>query len=168
MTDSPLWFLSTIAARTAIVMIFLIAGIRLLGKRQTGGMNVYDLVLVLMIANAVQNAMTKGSGMLAVGVVSAGTLLLLGRALGLVFVRRPTLEAQVTGSPTVVVHDGRLDRDRLRREGVTEAEVLAAVRQYGLNDLSDVKLAVLEVDGSLSVVPKERHQKQEAGKNGTS
>src|SRR5438132_1417203 len=132
MTDSPIWFLSTIAARTAIVLVVLIAGIRLFGKRQTGGMNVYDLVLVLAIANAVQNAMTKGSGMLGVGLVSAGTLLILGRALGLVFTRRPAIEARLVGTPTVVVSDGRLDRDKLRREGVTEAELLAAVRQYGL------------------------------------
>jgi uncharacterized membrane protein YcaP (DUF421 family) len=155
-TESPLWFLSVIAARTAIILIFLIAALRLLGKRQTGGMNVFDLVLILAIANAVQNAMTEGSGRLAVGLVSAGTLLFLGRVLGLMFLRRPSVEARLVGSPTILVSNGRLDEAALQREAVTQDELLAALRQYGLADLSDVKLAVLEVDGTLSVIPKER------------
>jgi uncharacterized membrane protein YcaP (DUF421 family) len=154
MADSVPWLLTTIAARTAIVLVVLVVGVRLFGKRQLGGMNVYDLVLVLALANAVQNAMTEGSGVVGVGLVSAGTLLVLGRAMAAVFVRRPVLEGQVVGTPTIIASDGQLDRVAMRHEGVSEAEVLAAVRQYGLAGLSDVKLAVLEVDGSLSIVPK--------------
>src|SRR5438105_15044407 len=99
MSDESLGFLVAIAARTAIVLVVLLIAIRFLGKRQIGGMNVYDLVLMLALANAVQNAMTKGSGHLAVGLVSAGTLLLLGRVLGIAFVRQPWLEARVVGTP---------------------------------------------------------------------
>jgi len=154
MGDSGVLFLTAIAVRTAIVLVALIVGVRIFGKRQLGGMNVYDLVLVLALANAVQNAMTRGSGQLAVGLVSSGTLLVLGRLLGLAFVRRPSLERSLVGIPTVVVQDSRLLETNMRREGVTEAEVLAAVRGYGLSDLSEVKLAVVEPDGSLSVVPK--------------
>ena len=154
MGDSGVLFLTAIAVRTAIVLVALIVGVRIFGKRQLGGMNVYDLVLVLALANAVQNAMTRGSGQLAVGLVSSGTLLVLGRLLGLAFVRRPSLERSLVGIPTVVVQDGQLHPSNMRREGVTEAEVLAAVRGYGLADLSEVKLAVVEPDGSLSVVPK--------------
>lgn len=160
MTDAaaePLaWVLSVIAARTAIVLIVLFLGIRVFGKRQLSGLNLYDLVVVLLLANAVQNAMTRGSGVLAVGIVSAGTLLVLERLLGTLLVKRPWLEAHLVGTPTVVVQDGKLERDYMRREGVTEEEIMAAIRQYGLGDLSEVRLAVLEVDGSLSVVPRER------------
>jgi uncharacterized membrane protein YcaP (DUF421 family) len=162
MADSLPWLLTTIAARTAIVLVALVIGIRLFGRRQLGGMNVYDLVLVLALANAVQNAMTEGSGEVGVGLVSAGTLLILGRALAAAFVRRPALESQVVvGAPTIIASDGQLDPVAMRHEGVSEAEVLAAVREYGLSGLSDVKLAVLEVDGSLSVVPKSRARGQE-------
>lgn len=154
MTDSLPWLLSTIAARTAIVLVVLLFGIRLFGRRQVGGMNVYDLVLVLALANAVQNAMTMGSGNIGVGLVSAATLLIVGRGLGSLFVRRPALEDRFVGTPKLIVNDGTLDRVAMRHEGVTEPEVLAAVRQYGLSDINEVKLAVLEVDGTLSVVAK--------------
>ena len=150
---SELGLLTVIAIRTAIVLVALVAGVRIFGKRQIGGMNVYDLVLVLLLANAVQNAMTEGSGNLGVGLVSAGTLLLADRLLGIVFTKRPELEGQLLGTPTVVVEDGRFVEEHLRREGVTQDEVLAAVRQFGLSELAQVKLAVLEADGSLSVVP---------------
>jgi len=153
MSDSVPFVLSVIAARTAIVVLALLAGVRLFGKRQVGGMNIYDLVLVLLLANAVQNAMTKGSGMVGVGIASAGVLLLFDRFLGIVFVKRPSLEARLVGTPTVIIKDGQLERAHMRREGVTEEEVLAALRGYGVDHPSEVKLAVLEADGSLSVVP---------------
>ena len=156
MIESALWLPSIIAARTIIVLVVLLLGIRVFGKRELSGMNIYDLVVVLAIANAVQNAMTEGSGQLGVGLASGGALLLVSRLLGDVFVRHPSIEARLVGTPTVIVRDGRLERDHMRREGVTEEEVLRAVRGYGLATLADVELAVLEVNGSLSVVPRDR------------
>jgi uncharacterized membrane protein YcaP (DUF421 family) len=153
-TNSEAWFLSLIAARTLVVLLVLLAGIRLTGKRQVGGMNLFDLVLVLALANAVQNAMTNGSGDLGVGLVAAGMLFLADRALGILFTRMPSLEGRLAGVPTVIVQNGHLERGNMRREGITEDEVLAAVRSYGLANLSEVKLAILEEDGSLSVVAK--------------
>jgi uncharacterized membrane protein YcaP (DUF421 family) len=148
------WFLSTLAARTAIVLLYLVAGLRVLGKRQIGQMNIYDLVLVMALANSVQNAMTAGRGELSIGVVSAGTLLLIGRWLTGVFVRHPRLQERLIGSPTVIINDGELVRDHMRREHLTEEQVLTALRQHGLCEPKDAKMAVLEVDGTLSVVPK--------------
>ena len=153
MTDSPAWFLSTIAARTAIVLIALLIGIRLFGKREMAGMSLFDLVLVLTLANAVQNAMTVGSGLVGVGIVSAGTLLLINGALGRLFVNRPSIEAGFTGAPVVIVRNGQLQAEPMEREGLTPKEVLAAARGYGLSRLNQVSLAVLEADGSLSIVP---------------
>ncbi|MGH2459424.1 MAG: DUF421 domain-containing protein [Chloroflexota bacterium] len=166
MTDSLPFFLSVIAARTVIVLLVLLVGVRIFGKRQVGGMNIYDLVLVLLLANAVQNAMTQGSGLLGVGIVSAGVLLLVDRFLGTLFVKRPTLEARLVGTPTIIIKDGQLEPAHMRREGVTEEEVLAALRGYGLNEPADVKLAVLEADGSLSVVPV-RHSAPDQAKEPT-
>src|SRR5947209_12642794 len=101
-------FLVAIACRTAIVLFGLTIGLRLLGKRQIGQMNVYDLVLVMALANAVQNAMTLGRGELSVGVVSAGVLLLVGRLLTSLFLRRPHLGERWVGTPTVIIDHGRL------------------------------------------------------------
>lgn len=149
-------FAAAMAVRTAIVVLFLVAGIRILGKREVGGLNIIDLVMVLLLGNAIQNAITSGSGSLAVGLVSAGVLLVLDRSLGIVFVRRPWLQQRLFGDPTVLATDGRLDRRAMRHEGVDEDDVLAAMRDLGLDDLSKVRLAVLEADGTISIIPDER------------
>jgi uncharacterized membrane protein YcaP (DUF421 family) len=148
------WFLTTIATRTAIVMFILIGGLRLFGKRQIGQMNIYDLAMVMALANGVQNAMTNGSGKLAAGIVSAGTLLLLGALLTALFVRLPKLEDRLVGSPTLLVNDGHILQDRMRRECVTEAQLMQVMREHGLTDVHEVMIAMLEVDGTISLVPK--------------
>jgi uncharacterized membrane protein YcaP (DUF421 family) len=152
MDESNPLFLTTIVARTAIVLIALLVGIRLFGKREMAGMTVFDLVVILALANAVQNAMTRGSGILGVGIVSAGTLLVVDRLLAALFVRKPSLETRLTGVPVVVVQNGRIEREPMQREGITTEEVMATVRSYGLNSLDQVRLAVLEADGTISIV----------------
>jgi uncharacterized membrane protein YcaP (DUF421 family) len=155
--DLPLpLLLSSVAVRTVIILFALVLGIRIFGKRDLGGMNLVDLLLVLLLGNAVQNALTYGSGELAVGIVSAGVLLVADRLMGTLFVRQPWLERTLLGGPTIVVHRGHLDRWAMRREGVTEDQVLAAVRAMGLEGLNQVRLAVLEQDGSISIVPEEK------------
>lgn len=130
----------------------MLLGIRLLGRRPLGGMNIFDLALILALANAVQNAMTASTGDLAAGLVASGTILLLGWALGIFVVRYPLVERGVSGTPIVLCRNGELQREAMRRQGITEAEVLTAIRGYGLADLSEVELVVLEADGTLSVV----------------
>src|SRR5436305_13138347 len=105
-----------IAVRTASMALFLILGFRLLGKRQLGQLNIYDLAMIMALGNAIQNAMTQGKGQLAVGLVSAGTLMLIGKLFSLLFVRAPALEARVVGSPTVIVNNGQLLCDHLVHE----------------------------------------------------
>src|SRR5512146_3074502 len=104
-------FLLAIAVRTAIVLIALTLGLRMLGKREIGDLNVLDVVLLLAVANAVQNAMTAGKGDLTVGMVSAGSLLAAGRLLAAIWSRLPRAEERASGSPTVVVSDGHVLRD---------------------------------------------------------
>ena len=157
MTPAFRLFLLAIAARTVIVVVFLIVGLRLLGKRQLGQMNIYDLALIMALANAVQNAMTSGNGNLSVGFVSAGALIVVGKLLSMLFVRSSRWEARIAGTPTLVVYEGRLVPENLRREHISEDQVMMALRQHGLTDPDQVEMAVLEVDGSLSVVPRERH-----------
>jgi uncharacterized membrane protein YcaP (DUF421 family) len=155
MTPAYARFLLVIAVRSAVVLLFVMAGLRLMGKRQIGQMNIFDLVLVMALANAVQNAMTMGKGELSVGIVSAGILIVIGRALTAVFLKRPRVEERWVGTPTTIISDGHLLRDHMRREHLTEDEVMAALRQHGLCDPLEARLAVLEVDGTLSVVPRD-------------
>ncbi len=151
-------FLASIAVRTAIVLIVLVIGIRIFGKRDVGGLNLIDLLLVMLLGNAVQNALTYGSGEVAVGLVSAGVLLIADRLLGILFVRRPWLENELFGGPVIIVHHGRLERWAMQHEGISEEEVLTAARAMGLSDMRQVRLAILEEDGSISIVPEEHSQ----------
>ena len=158
--------LAAIVLRTAVVLLALVVGVRVFGKRHAGEMNVYDLLLVLMTANAVQNAMTKANGHLAVALVSTGTLLALGWLCSAVTVRWPAVQARLMGAPTVIVHDGRLIWPNLKREGLSERELMSELRKRGVTDLDGVKLAILECDGSMSVVPKEHGGGQGEGGGG--
>jgi len=156
-------FLAAIATRTLVVGVTVIVGLRLFGRRQLGQTTIYDLATVMALANAVQNAITRGSGYLVAGVVSAGTLLLLAGALSALFVRFPVAERGLVGSPTLLAFEGEVMNQALRHAGVTKAEVMAAVREHGLEGLADVLTATLEVDGSISVVartsPRRRHHR---------
>lgn len=145
--------LSIYAAKSAVVLILLFLAFRVLGKRQVGQLNIYDLALIMALANAVQNAMTAGKGDLGVGIVSSGTLLLIGYVLVRLFARSKKAERLLIGMPTVIVNRGQILRHRMRRERITQDELLAAIRQHGLQSPNQVKMAVLEVDGSISIVP---------------
>jgi uncharacterized membrane protein YcaP (DUF421 family) len=142
------------AIKSVIVVTFLLVGFRLLGKREMAQLSVYDLAMLFALSNAVQNAMTGGKGNLAVGLATSSAVVIAAWALTRVIARQPRLEARVIGSPTVLVHDGQVLAGRLRRQRVTDDELMAALRAYGLEDPRDVALAVLEVDGSISVVPR--------------
>ena len=141
------------AIKTLIIGVLLVIGFRLLGKREAAQLNLYDLVMLMALANAVQNAMTAGLGNLPIGLASAATLLVAAWALTRVVVRRPALEARLVGSPVLLVHNGRVLHTRLRRNLVSSSELDEACRQHGVASPADCALAVLEVDGSISVVP---------------
>jgi uncharacterized membrane protein YcaP (DUF421 family) len=146
--------LSVFAGKTAVVLVVLVALYRALGKRSLANFTVYDLVTVMAVANAVQNAMTAGRGEVLVGIVCSATLLLLAFGISTFFASLPASERVVLGEPVLLVHDGRVLADRLRRERVTPHELQEALRAYGLSAPAQVEMAVLEVDGSISVVPK--------------
>ena len=144
-----------IAGKTAVIYLFLVAGLRLLGKRELGQMTIYDLVLVIVLANSVQNAMVGDDTTLVGGLVAATVLLLLNRLFTLVIGRSTRLEHYLVGQPLLILNDGQLIRDRMRKEGVTVEQVQAALREHGLERLDQAHMCVLEVDGTISVVPKD-------------
>jgi uncharacterized membrane protein YcaP (DUF421 family) len=141
------------AVKTLIIVTFLITGFRLLGKREMAQLNVYDLAMLFALSNAVQNAMTGGKGNLAVGLVTSSTVIVSTWALIRILARRQSLEGRVIGWPTLLVHDGQVLTDRMRRARVTDDELAEALRSHGLQDPRQAAMVVLEVDGSLSVVP---------------
>ncbi len=146
---------AAIAAKTAIIYLCVVVGLRLLGSRELGEMTAYDFVLVVVIANAVQNALVGGDTTLAGGLVSAIVLLLANRAFTWLLNRSHWLERQMIGEPVVIVSDGHMHWKRMQREGLTRDEVMAGLREHGIASLDDVRMVVLEVDGSISVIPKQ-------------
>jgi uncharacterized membrane protein YcaP (DUF421 family) len=149
-TSTPLWL---VVVRTAIVYAAVVLGLRLTGKRQLGQPNTLDLVALLLAANTVQNAMTGPDTSLTVGVVSAATLFALNALCTRFGARLGLVQQAIAEMPTLLVTDGKVDQRAVRREGLTPEELEAAVRNHGLASMAEVKRAVLETDGSISVNP---------------
>jgi uncharacterized membrane protein YcaP (DUF421 family) len=144
-----------VALRTAIVYLFLVVAIRLSGKREVGQMSVLELIVVLIISDAVQNSMVGENTSIWGGIVAVVTLLALDFALKSIAGRSKRLRSAIEGEPRLLVRDGRLLARALSDEGIEDDDVRAAVRAHGLARVEDVRIAVLEVDGSISVIPKD-------------
>ena len=146
----PFW---DILLRTALVYIALLIGLRLAGKREIGQMTIFDLVVLLLIANAVQNAMVGPDNSLTGGVLAAAVLLVLNALLSWLRIRFPRLRKLVEGSPTLLILHGQVLNEKMRREGIDIETLETALREHGITDRKDVEMAVLEIDGTISVVP---------------
>jgi uncharacterized membrane protein YcaP (DUF421 family) len=123
------------------------------GKRELGQMTPFDLVVLLVISNAVQNAMVGPDTSLSSGIIAACTLVALNWIVMRLGLRSLWLRRHVVGSPTILIQDGRVLKQSLEAEGVDIDELLQACREHGIADIADAKLAMLEVDGTISVVP---------------
>jgi uncharacterized membrane protein YcaP (DUF421 family) len=142
-----------IMIRTVAVYLVILVGLRLSGKREIGQMAVFDLVLLLLIANAVQNAMVGPDTSLVGGILAAVVLLVVNTLVARLRLRWPRMRRWVEGTPTLLVLHGKVIDEHLRREGIDDESLLAALREHGVAELSGVEMAVLEIDGSISVVP---------------
>lgn len=145
-----------IVARATIVYFAIFLGLRLGGKREMGQLTAFDLAVILLIANAVQNAMVGSDVSVTGGLLAAGVLFALNFGVGFARERVPFLRNTFEGHPTIVVYDGKTIVKNLKDEGIDQEMVMMAIREHGIANLEDVHLAVLEVDGSISVVPKEQ------------
>ena len=138
--------------RSVVVYLFLLAAFRLAGKRQLGQMTAFDLVVVLVISNVVQNALIGNDNSLGGGLIGATVILVLNAIVARVTFQHKPIERLIENSPTVLVRHGRVLRDSLRRERLSLPEFRAALRKQGVISLKDVRYAVLEEDGHLSVI----------------
>lgn len=147
----PGWhILLQILLRTAAIYAVVLLGVRLSGKREVGQMTPFDLTLLLLISNAVQNAMTGPDTSLFGGVVAAGTLLVLNYFVAELSGANRRFRRFVQGQPSLLVHDGQVIASHMAKEHVSMDELQRALREHGINSYHDVALAVLEVDGSIS------------------
>ena len=147
----PWWHL---VLRAVIIYVVFFIGLRLFGKRELVQFTTFDLVLVLLIANALQPAITGPDNSVTGGAIIVAILLVFNRGVAMVRNRWPWFDALIEPPPTVVVQDGQISQPALEKEGLSETDVEMAIREHGVDKLSDVKQAVLENDGSISVVTK--------------
>lgn len=140
--------------RGVIVYVFLMLLLRLTGKRQVGQLAPFDLVLLLVLSNAVQNAMNGGDNSVTGGMISATTLVAVNWLVGFVTFRNKALEGLIEGRPIILVHNGCINRRAMRRAQMTTHELDAALRAGGCCGPHEVKLAMLENNGEVTVIPK--------------
>ncbi len=139
-----------IVLRTGVIYLLVLIGVRLSGKREVGQMTPFDLTLLLLLSNSVQNAMTGPDTSLAGGAVAACTLLILNYLVAELSGTNRRFRRLIEGQPSLLIHDGKTIESHMAREHVSVDELHRALREHGINSVDQVALAVLEVDGSIS------------------
>jgi len=139
-----------IVLRTGVIYLLVLIGVRLSGKREVGQMTPFDLTLLLLLSNSVQNAMTGPDTSLAGGAVAASTLLILNYVVANLSGSSRKIRRVIEGQPSLLVHDGKVIESHMAREHVSTDELHRALREHGISSCDQVALAVLEVDGSIS------------------
>jgi uncharacterized membrane protein YcaP (DUF421 family) len=141
-------------ARGLIVYFFLILILRSTGKRQIGQMSPFDLVLLMVLSNAVQNSMNGGDNSVTSGIILAVTLVCANWTVGKLTSSSRIMEELIEGDPLILFHNGKVYEKALQDAQVTRQELLAAVHKAGYADLDAIRAAILENDGTISVIPK--------------
>lgn len=147
--QSPMVLLG-IVGRTVTVYLLVLIGVRLSGKREVGQMTPFDLTLLLLLSNSVQNAMTGPDNSLMGGIVAAITLFLMNMAIAEYSGVNRRFRKWVQGSPSLLIHNGAVLMDHMAKEHVTMDELERALREHSIGSVKDVSIGVLEVDGSMS------------------
>lgn len=147
----PWWEL---VLRALIVFSFLLIALRATGKRHMGQLAPFDLVLLLILSNAVQNSMNAGDNSLLGGLISAATLLLLDYIFGWITFKNKKASRIIEGQPQILVHNGKVFEKALTYEKMTREELETAIRKEGLKSVLEVEYAILENNGGISIIPK--------------
>jgi uncharacterized membrane protein YcaP (DUF421 family) len=139
---------------TITIYLFLVVMFRLVGRRQLGQLNAIDLVIIIVMGSAVETSMVAGNTSLAAGLVCASTLLFVNRLIAFLMLRSRRWRHIVAGNPILLIKDGHFLEEHLRRAGMTQEDVIEALREREEARVEDVKFAVLELDGGITVIPR--------------
>jgi len=140
--------------RSVVVYLFILLAFRFTGKRQVGQLTPFDLVLLLIISNVVQNALIGNDNSLGGGILGAATILALNYLVEEIAFRFKPMRRFLEGEPTILIHNGKILDQHLRRERITLEDLHAAIRKNGVAGVENVRFAVLEENGQISVIPK--------------
>ena len=141
-----------VALRSTAGYVFMIIAFRIFGKRELSQLSIADLVLIVLISNAVQNAMVGENTSLLGGLTAATVLFSLNMLLGYLMFRFKKIRTLVESEPVTLIYNGKVLRKNLESVLLTMDELNSAVREHGVEKTEDVSLAILEVDGNISVI----------------
>ncbi len=144
--------LGIVVLRSAAVYLFIIFGIRIFGKKELSQLSVIDLVFILLISNSVQNAMVGSNSTLLGGIAAALTLFCINYLFKNLFFKSRKFSSFIQGSPLMLIYHGKVIEKHLVEAKLSRDELDAAVREHGVEHAGEVDLAVLEVDGNISVL----------------
>jgi len=140
--------------RPVLVYMFLVIVVRLAGRRELAQLNSFDLIVLMMLANTVQNATIGNDNSMVGGLIGVTALLLVNYLVVRFLYSHPRVDRLLEGGPTELIRGGEIVRENLAREAITEEELMEAVRKQGLGSAAEVAEAVLETGGAISVVPR--------------
>ncbi|MBL1409624.1 DUF421 domain-containing protein [Sphingobacterium faecale] len=141
-----------VIVRCIVVYIFMLTAIRVFGKKELSQLNTVDVILILLISNAVQNAMVGEDTSLQGGLVAASVLFLVNFIIKRTVLKNKFLQKLVQQKPQILVHKGKPDFVMLSKIGISADELYEAMREHGIEHIKDVKLAMFEEDGNISII----------------
>lgn len=141
-----------VVLRSATVYLFMVVALRIFGKKELSQLNTADVILILLISNSVQNAMVGSDTSLWSGLAAATVLFVINFTLKKLMFRFKGLATFIQEKPEILIHNGTLDFKMLSKLNITNAELEEAMREHGIEHFKEVKLAMLEVDGNISII----------------
>lgn len=141
-----------IVVRSVSVYFFMIIALRIFGKKELSQLNTADIILILLISNAVQNAMVGPNTSLFGGIIAALALFIINLIFKKVMLKSSLIKSFVADKPEILIHNGKTDYKTLARLGISSEELEEAIREHGLLHAADVQLAMFEIDGNISII----------------
>ena len=141
--------------RAVVVYLFLLLGLRITGKRQISQFSSFDFILLLILSNSVQNSMNGGDNSLTGGLLLALVLIGLNWLLGIIVFKIRKVESFIQGKPEVLIHNGKIFEETMKKEKITHDEIYSVLRKNGLDKITEVKFLILETNGEMSVIKKD-------------
>ena len=149
-----------IIIRSVVVYLFMIIALRLFGKKELSQLNTADIILILLISNSVQNAMVGSNSSLQGGLVAALVLFISNFILKKIMRHSKTITELIQDKPEILIHDGHIDFKALAKLEITSQELQQVIREHGVQHFSEVKLAMMEIDGNISVISGDKTLRQ--------
>ena len=149
-----------IILRSVSVYFFMIIALRIFGKKELSQLNTADVILILLISNSVQNAMVGNDTTLLGGLAAAAVLFFINFVLKKLMYKYKGFSDFMQEKPEILIHDGNLDFKSLSKLNITADELKEAMREHGVENFKDVKLAMLEIDGNISIISGDKNLKQ--------